>query len=295
MADPTQSFKKLPPWGKLAVGAGGLVVVYMVYRSRSAATATSAAPAAAASGTGTDPAGNTGVIDPATGYVYGSPQDQAALAGQSGGGQYVSAYNAAGYNTGTVGTASAYGTNAQWAQAAEAGLSQVGYDPVTVANDLGAYLAGQRLTSGQAAVVWAAIAEYGQPPEGAPPVTLVSATGPAVTGNTPPPAPSPSPAPATGKAYPSSPSARPPVPPSRIDISGVTSTSVSCHWTDVPGATSYAVQVTYQGQTVKSFAAGSYSAVISGLTPDHTYGIHVSSVGPGGTSSPAATWAKTAR
>lgn len=169
MADPAQSFRSLPPWGKAAVAAGGLVAVYLVYRARSGAAA--AAPAAAPN------------IDPQTGYPTGSTSDLAALAAQNGGTGFPVQASSAGVTT-TVGTTSGYGTNAAWAQAAEAGLSQVGFDPVATAAALGAYLAGQTLTAAQASIVFAATAEYGAPPVAPPPVVLGSSSGPAVTGNT---------------------------------------------------------------------------------------------------------------
>lgn len=67
--------------GPLPLGVwllGGLGVWYYLQRQQ-ASTAASTAPA----GTATDPAGNTGIIDPLTGYVYDSPQDIAALQQQA--------------------------------------------------------------------------------------------------------------------------------------------------------------------------------------------------------------------
>jgi hypothetical protein len=67
--------------GPLPLGvwlAGGLGVWYYLQRKQGASAA-SATPA----GTATDPAGNTGIIDPLTGYVYDSPQDIAALQQQA--------------------------------------------------------------------------------------------------------------------------------------------------------------------------------------------------------------------
>lgn len=67
--------------GPLPLGVwllGGLGVWYYLQRQQAAASK-SAAPA----GTATDPAGNTGIIDPLTGYVYDSPQDIAALQQQA--------------------------------------------------------------------------------------------------------------------------------------------------------------------------------------------------------------------
>jgi hypothetical protein len=66
----------LPLWVWLA---GGLGLVYY-YEKQNAAPA---AGNTATTGTATDSAGNTGVIDPATGYVYDSPQDIAALQAQT--------------------------------------------------------------------------------------------------------------------------------------------------------------------------------------------------------------------
>lgn len=72
---------KVPVWVVAAVAVGG----YYWY--------TKYGPGKSASSTGTatsqtDPAGNVGVIDPATGFVYGSPEDLAAISagGDTGGG-----------------------------------------------------------------------------------------------------------------------------------------------------------------------------------------------------------------
>lgn len=68
-------------------GAGIAIVAVVIIRKKSAANAANAANAdntapattQAASTDQTDPAGNVGQIDPATGYVYGSPEDEQAL------------------------------------------------------------------------------------------------------------------------------------------------------------------------------------------------------------------------
>ena len=71
-------FGKVPVW-VIAVGAVGGYYWYTHYGpGKKAATGQT---------TQTDPAGNTGVIDPATGFVYSSPEDLAALqSGAAGGG-----------------------------------------------------------------------------------------------------------------------------------------------------------------------------------------------------------------
>ena len=68
-------FGKVPVW-VVAVAAVGAYYWYTKYGPGK--------KAAGAAGNQTDPAGNTGTIDPATGFVYGSSEDLAVLAGQSG-------------------------------------------------------------------------------------------------------------------------------------------------------------------------------------------------------------------
>jgi hypothetical protein len=69
-------FGKIPVWAVAAAAVGG----YYWYTRYGPGKKSSTAQGV----TGTDPAGNTGTIDPATGFVYGSPEDLAVLAGQSG-------------------------------------------------------------------------------------------------------------------------------------------------------------------------------------------------------------------
>lgn len=357
-------------WVVYAVAAGGAVAAYAVYKHHKA----SASASASASGMVTDP--STGVQypadgqDPVTGETYsqeigqyGSVEaadaavqtEQSSYLGNSGD-LYGTGYSASDYSTGTYGatttvSGSVYTSNSAWAQAATAGLADIGYTGTDVSAALGAYLDSRPLTAEQVAIVQTAIAEYGPPPVGSysiisqpsgnttsastvavpdvvgdslvdaqatvraaglvyngpstgstvatqspaagtqvqPGSTVTVTASKAATGGSgtvPPPQPA-------QPAQPRTPAPKAPPAPSRIDISRVTPTSISCHWTDVPGATSYKVQVTYQSRTVKDLTAGSYSTTITGLTPDHTYGIHVSSVGAGGTSQPAATWVKT--
>lgn len=87
----------LPLWVWLA---GGLGLVYY-YQKQNAAPAGNTAT----TGTATDSAGNTGVIDPATGYVYDSPQDIAALQAQTA----TQAASGSGGDTGAGGTSSGGG------------------------------------------------------------------------------------------------------------------------------------------------------------------------------------------
>lgn len=159
---------KLPAWTVL--GGLGLVLV-LIIRHRSTS-------AAAAAGTATDPAGNVGVIDPATGYVYGSPQDTAGLATSAA----VSTPAAGGTGGGSVGDQVTNGppftSNAAWSQYAVSILEQSGYDPGELSNTLGLYLAGQPVTPSQQSEINAAVAVAGYPPvagvNGHPPAISVS-------------------------------------------------------------------------------------------------------------------------
>jgi hypothetical protein len=202
MANPLDGFKKLPTWGKIAVGVGGVGVAYVMYMRHQASAA--AATTSTATSTGTDPVtglpySQDNTVDPQTGMTYLAEAQQygsvsAAESAVAGGASYgyggygasTSGYPVTGYydNSGTtLGTTTGYGTNAQWAQAAESGLASIGYTETDVAAALGRYLAGLSLTSDQATIVYAALGEYGNPPVGSFSVILAPSTGPSSTGN----------------------------------------------------------------------------------------------------------------
>lgn len=117
----------------------------------------------AAGGTQTDPAGNTGTINPATGYVYNSPEDKAAQSGlnspsTSGGGNDTGG----GSNSTTAGT---YATNADWERAALNYLVGRGIDPAVATQALQNYLSSQPLPTDEQADVNLAIQALGAPPQ----------------------------------------------------------------------------------------------------------------------------------
>lgn len=149
--------------------AGGVALVFGVfyyYQKRSAANSAAANSTANAANS---------QIDPQTGYPYGSPEDQAALAamgGQYGAfdpgtGQYVGYDPYGGGNPGGGGPPpppgpGSFTNNAQWATYAEQQMGSSGTDSIAAA--LGHYLSGAKVTSGEQTLIQEAIAIAGQPP-----------------------------------------------------------------------------------------------------------------------------------
>lgn len=170
MAEVNIAGHKMSRGAAIAVGVGGVVVVYFAYKQHKNA----AANAAAASTTGSN-----SNIDPQTGYAYGSAEDQAALSQMQGAGYGNTGYGSYGYGSygsGSYGSGTTYAPNTQgsttyadnaaWSQAVEAGLSQIGYSSTDVASAIGRYLARLQVTPTQADIINVAVAEYGPPPVG---------------------------------------------------------------------------------------------------------------------------------
>ena len=82
-----------------------------------------------------------------------------------------------------VGT-NVYTSDSAWSQAAQAGLTDIGYTGTDVSAALGLYLTGQPVTSTQAQIINAAIGEYGPPPQGSFQITLQPATAASSTTGT---------------------------------------------------------------------------------------------------------------
>lgn len=166
----TQKVGPLPIWAYAAIA---IVVFLYVQKKGFLGIGGSGTPSSGSATTPpnqqTDPAGNVGSIDPATGYVYGSPEDTAALASNNAG-----STGSAG-DTGTSG-AQTYADNNTWAVAAVSYLDGIGIDPTTASQAIQLYLNSQSLTPSQQGDVNLAISKLGPPP------TL---PGP-VTGNPPP-------------------------------------------------------------------------------------------------------------
>ena len=199
------------------LGIGGFALVahhkktgsWSPFASGTAATSNSGA-------TGTDPV--TGLpysqddaTDPITGQQYLAEAEQygsvaAAEASVSAYGQSTATGSGIPVNpaspasSGSINTpvgTSVYTSNAAWAQAATAGLTDVGYSGTDVATALGDYLTQTPLTPAQATLVNTAIAEYGPAPVGALQVILQPKSGPSTTPSPPTPTPPTPVAPAT--------------------------------------------------------------------------------------------------
>jgi hypothetical protein len=278
---------------------GGFALVQHHKKTGSWSPFASGTAATAATGaTGTDPV--TGLpyseddtTDPITGQQYLAEAEQygsvaAAEASVSAFGQSTASGSGIPVNpaspasAGSINTpvgSSVYTSNAAWAQAATAGLTDVGYSGTDVATALGDYLTQTPLTPAQATLVNTAIAEYGPAPIGnlqvilAPTATSSTTPPPATTTTTPPPTTTKSP---TTLAKPAMVGA--------VSASDVTANGFKLAWGKVSGATAYDVRVTYQGAVVFKDTVSGTSVSVSGLTADHTYTTHVAASNSAGSS-----------
>ena len=197
-----------------------------------------------ATATQTDPAGNTGTIDPATGYVYGSSEDQAAL------GSSTSTSTGSSDSSGST-TAGQYQDNDAWANAAINYLVSIGVDATAANAAIEQYLASQNLTTDQQADVNLAIQRLGAPPS---PPTPGTPSSPIVT-------------PPGGTVYATN-------PPTGLTVTSVSSTTVGLKWNSTTNARSYTVShgttsAASDGSTTVSSPATSTS--VGGLKPNTLY------------------------
>lgn len=227
--------------GPLPVWAWGVAVaaVYLLVVKRKGAAGTV--------GGSTDPAGNSGAIDPATGYVYGSSQDTSALGAQSSAG---SSGTVSGSGGSTI--AGQYATNDQWQRAAINFLVGLGIDPTEANNAIGTFLASQPLTSAQQADVNIAIQSLGAPPT------------PPQPGNSSGPIAQPSP----GTTYATNPV-------TGLSTTNLTSNAVTVVWSKSTNAQGYTVNYSggSSGSTTVSGTAG--SATLGGLKAGSQYTVSV--------------------
>lgn len=200
----------------------------------------------------TDPAGNVGSIDPATGYVYGSQQDTAALGqngslGSGGGGT-------SGSGGSTVG--GTYADNDAWARAAINYLVGLGVDPTAANSAIEQFLASQALTTQQQADVNQAIQRLGAPPN------------PPQPGTAPTPIVNP---PSPGTVYATN-------PPTGLSVGNKTRSSLALKWNSSVNAKGYKVSwgTTSAATTGSTTVAGTAtSTTLNGLQPGKLYYIRV--------------------
>jgi hypothetical protein len=151
-------------------------------------------------------------------------------------------------------------TNAEWSQFATDRLNSLGYDPIAVGDALGKFLGHQALTSVEANIARAALAQAGQPPQGGPWNVLTQAPVASVGLLA-----------ATGLAYTGAP------------------TSITWRWNSVAGATSYEVELISGLSTViKRATISSTSWTTTGLATDKPYRIVVAARNAAGIRGPTA-------
>lgn len=227
------------------------VAIWWYFSRKNAASATGAPNQQ------TDPAGNIGAIDPATGYVYGTPEDTAALAANNAGTGGGGGTGTGGTGTGTVTVGGQYQDDASWGRAAINYLVGLGIDPTTANEAVQQFLAGQVLTVQQQADVNEAIQALGSPPQ--PPGPVGSAPPPVI------------PPPGSGGGG----SVMASNPPSGFTVTSKGSTSIGLKWNSVKNATGYTVAygTTSGSQANKVQVAGSSntSTTVGGLKSNTTY------------------------
>lgn len=194
MAEISIAGHKISPAMAVVFAGGSGIAIWFAIKQHNSASSTSAQSIDPITGL---PYAQDNETDPLTGesylaeaQTYGSVSAaENAVAGESS----IDYSNASSTGSGLVGTSTGsnlgsvtevpgttYASNAAWAQAVEAGLTDIGYTSTDVAAALGRYLGGLSETSAQATIVQAAVAEYGTPPVGsfqiiqAPPATTTT-------------------------------------------------------------------------------------------------------------------------
>lgn len=227
------------PLGVWLVIAAG--IFYFVYKKNNAG--------GGSGGPQTDPAGNTGTINPQTGYVYGSSEDQAAL----GSGSSSLGGSSDPGSTGGSTVAGQYADNNAWAVAAINYLVSIGVDAVAANTAVTQFLGSQTLTTNQQAEINLVIQRIGAPPS------------PPEPGGSPPPVVNP---PATS-TYATN-------PPTGFTTTSVGSTSIGVKWNAATNATSYTVSWgTTTAATGGKVTTSTTTATVTGLKPNTLYYVHV--------------------
>lgn len=281
----------LPVWIWMAIG---IAIIYYIRTKQSGGSLTSlfgGSSSSAVPNQQTDPAGNIGTIDPATGYVYGTPEDTAALAANNAG----TSTTGSSSSTGTV--AGQYTDNNAWAEAAINYLVGLGVDPATANEAIELYISSQALTTAQQADVNLAVQGLGAPPQPPGPVgnTPAPVQTPAGT-TTPPPAATTTPPPATTTPSPpvtTTPPASTPAPAPAATAGPVTGlagsstgSGISVHWNASTGASQgYQLilrNLATHAQVGSPVNTTGTSHTFTGLTKGTDYNVGIQAL-PGGT------------
>jgi hypothetical protein len=227
------------PLGVWLVIAAG--IFYYIYKKNNAGSSTS--------GQQTDPAGNVGTINPATGYVAGSAEDQAALSSGSSGLSTGSDSGSAGGST----VAGQYADNNAWAVAAINYLVSIGVDATSANTAVTQFLSSQTLTTQQQGEINLAIQRLGAPPS---PPEPGGNTTPIVT-------------PPSSATYATN-------PPTGFTTTTVTGTSIATKWNATTNAASYTLSWgTTSAATGGKTTVSTTAATATGLKPNTLYYLRV--------------------
>lgn len=217
-----------------------VVVFYYVSKRQKAS--------AGGSGDQTDSAGNTGPIDPKTGYVYGSAEDAAAL-GQASSGLGTDTDSGSGGST----VSGQYADNNAWAVAAINYLVSIGVDATSANAAVTQFLASQTLTATQQGEINLVIQRLGAPPS------------PPEPGGSPPPIVTPP----SSTTYATN-------PPTGFTTTSVTANSIGTKWNAATNAASYTL---YWGTTAEAkdgkTTVSTTAATATGLKANTPYYLRV--------------------
>jgi Fibronectin type III domain len=199
----------------------------------------------------TDAAGNTGTINPKTGYVYGSAEDVAAGGGSGSLGGSLGSSSDSGTGGSTV--AGQYADNDAWAVAAINYLVSIGVDATSANAAITQFLGSQQLTPAQQADVNLVIQRLGAPPSAPTP------------GGSPPPIVNPP----SASTYATN-------PPTGFTTTSVGTTSIGVKWNAAVNAVSYTVSWgTSANATSGNTTVTTPAATVTGLKPNTLYYVRV--------------------
>lgn len=149
-------------------------------------------------------------------------------------------------------------SDSQWAQRASEILSGA-YDPAAVAEALGAYLTHQPLTTAQAAIVRAAIGQFGYPPGGAYAVNTGGGTNPSALTE-----------------------------PKSVHVRSKTGSMITLQWNPVAGASYY--RLFQEGVSENVGATNDPIQGVGNLRPNTSYRFRVAAVDAHGKTGPYSAW-----